>query len=65
MNGDSFSPEEQDLIHKLQSVSKARLSARTMDAIRQRMFSEMDAPESPRVVRSSKARRSWFAVGGR
>jgi hypothetical protein len=63
MNSDSFSPEEQDLIRKLQGVAKARLSARTMDAIRHRMLSEMDAPALPRVVRRSVIRRSWFAMG--
>lgn len=63
MNGDSFSPEEQDLIRKLQGVAKARLSARTMDAIQHRLLTEMDAPALPRVVRRSVTRRMWFAMG--
>ena len=63
MNGESFSPEEQELIRKLQSVAKARLSARTTDAIRHRMLSEMDAPAPANIVRRSIVRRSWFAIG--
>lgn len=63
MNGDSFSPEEQDLIRRLQDVRKARLSVRTMSSIRQRLLDEMDAPARASVVRRSFIRRSWFAIG--
>lgn len=64
MSGDSFTPEELDLIRKLQAVAKTRLSDRTMDAIRHRMLSEMDAPTSPYAVRRPVVlRRSWFAIG--
>lgn len=63
MTGDSFSPEEQALIQRLQRVPKARLSVRTKDAIRERMFIEMDAPVAPRPVSRPPVRRMWFAIG--
>jgi hypothetical protein len=47
MNGDQFTPEEQALIDRLRDAPQPRLSARTMEAIRQKMLVELENPAPP------------------